>query len=71
MKLIYSHLTFRPASWPDKTYHARKGEHSYTVDWNGSEWTLRGWIESQFSVYEAGRTCSAMMKLANDLAESA
>jgi hypothetical protein len=42
-------LTWRKASWPDKTYHARQGARSFTADSDGQTWRLRGWIDGKFA----------------------
>jgi hypothetical protein len=59
-------LTWRKANWPDKTYHARTGNLSYAVDYNGRQWTVRGWINGVFSLYLDGPTMKAMKQAAAD-----
>ncbi|MFI2078532.1 hypothetical protein [Streptomyces triculaminicus] len=45
MRLSWPNLTWRPASWPARTYHAtsRDGRHRYTIAHDGTSWTLRIW----------------------------
>lgn len=59
-------LKWRKASWPDKTYHANTGSLSYIVDYNGREWTVRGWIDHAFALYDNGATMKAMKQVAVD-----
>lgn len=68
MRLRWTNLTFKAASWPDKTYTARKGSQAFTVDHNGREWQLRGWTDGRFDTFKTGRTASELMAKADELA---
>lgn len=59
-------LKWRKAAWPDKTYHARHGNLTYRVDFNGSRWTVRGWIDGDFALYDDGPTMSSMKQVSAD-----
>jgi hypothetical protein len=59
-------LTWRKDNWQDKTYHATTGNLSYTVDHNGRQWRVRGWVGGTFSLYRDGSTMKAMKQAAAD-----
>lgn len=63
-------LTWRKAAWPDKTYHAVQGDLSYTVDYNGTRWVVRGWKESKFCLYRDGATMREMKAVAQTHADA-
>lgn len=65
-RLHWPALTWRKASWPARTYHAKSGAFKYTVDHDGTSWTLRVW--------ESGKAIPSPMphgKSAADLQEAA
>ncbi|MBT2384442.1 hypothetical protein [Streptomyces sp. ISL-11] len=45
MRLSWPNLTWHKASWPARTYHAKTadGSYTYTIDHDGTRWTLRAW----------------------------
>lgn len=43
LRLSWPTLTWRPARYPDQTYHAKADTHTYTVDHDGTSWCLRAW----------------------------
>jgi hypothetical protein len=64
--MTWPNLTWRKASWPAKTYHAKSGVHSYTIDYDGTAWCLRAWTNGKFTVYQHGPTASALQQIADD-----
>lgn len=76
MQLIYSHIKFRKADWPGKTYHAKVGDWKFTVDNDGRRWTLRSWKNNDFKAFpgkppygDAGYSAKALMEIVNDFAK--
>jgi hypothetical protein len=67
MRMNWPNLTWRKASWPAKTYHAKSGVHSYAVDHDGAGWCLRVWDGGKLVVYRhGGSTAAQMQQLADD-----
>lgn len=55
-----SMLKWTKANWPAKTYHAETGSLSYTIDWTGNRWNLRGWVDGEFAVSHYAPTMKAL-----------
>jgi hypothetical protein len=66
MRMAYPNLTWEKASWPDQTYQARLGEWSFTIDYVGPEWRLRGWHSKEFSACRYARTAAELQQWADD-----
>lgn len=68
IRLSWPHLTWRKASWPSRTYHAKTNGHTYTVDHDGTSWTLRAWRDGTPIAIapHAASTAKAMQQAADD-----
>lgn len=71
MRMTTTNLQWRKASWPDKTYHARRGAYSYTVDHDGGGWRLRTWKNGTPTTvdgysYGDAHTASGLQQIADD-----
>lgn len=71
MRMKWTHLTWNKASWPDKTYRARSGGRSFTIDPGGDAWRLRGWVDGAFAVFEEGETVAALQERADEIMAAA
>lgn len=65
-----SQLKWTKAAYPAKTYRARTGSLSFTIDGDGSEWRLRAWVDGKFSAYETGPTLKALKQHAQQIADT-
>lgn len=75
MKLKHTNINFKPASWPAKTYRARRGDWTFTVAHNGTCWILNSWHRSQPATFPGkpayaapNYTAAQLMRLVDDFA---
>ncbi|GGP55809.1 hypothetical protein [Streptomyces abikoensis] len=68
MKLTWPNLTWCKANWPVQTFHAQSGAYTYTIDHNGSSWTLRAWHNGNVIPlgYPTARSAAALQQIADD-----
>ncbi len=59
-------LEWRKATYPDRTYHAVVRDRTYTVDHDGSRWTVRGWDGHELVLANHGPTRTSVKKLAEE-----
>lgn len=62
-------LNWRRADGPKQTYHATRGKLTYTVDFNGYRWVVRGWDDGEFVMTADGSTARSMKERAARHAE--
>ncbi|MEV5140358.1 hypothetical protein AB0K71_05885 [Streptomyces syringium] len=70
MRLSWPNLTWRKAAWPKRTYHARAGGYTYTIDHDGRSWTLRAWVDGKPVPlgYPTGQTVAQLQAIADGYA---
>jgi hypothetical protein len=56
----------RKAVFDYHEYRASHGNLNFCIDGKGRDWTLRGWIDGKFSVYEHGDSLKALKSLAEE-----
>jgi hypothetical protein len=66
-RLHWPVLTWRKASWPAKTYHAKRGAFTYTVNHDGTSWTLRVWENGKIipSPVSYGKSAADLQEVAD------
>ncbi|MEU1373004.1 hypothetical protein ABZ442_04980 [Streptomyces triculaminicus] len=66
----WPNLTWRKATWTDRTYHAtsKNGTYKYTVDHDGMSWRLRTWRTGTVAYisFETAESAAALQQIADD-----